>query len=114
MFSFPAAECKSGEYTEMAGDSEAGYETDEYEFLDEEEADRVVTEKGDYLAGELVFCGSDVCALFPSYTARMAGEALRKAVMETDIEFKGVDFNELGRQARCHGCRGLGATQGEE
>ena len=59
MFSFssPAAECESGEYTEMAGDSEAGYETDEYEFLDEEEADRVVTEKGDYLAGSSCSAG---------------------------------------------------------
>ena len=31
MFSFssPAAECESGEYTETAGDSEVGYETDD-------------------------------------------------------------------------------------
>ena len=53
----------------------------------------MVTEKGE----EFVFCRSDVCAVFPSCTTRMAGEAVRKAVMETDIEFKGVDFKDLSK-----------------
>ena len=46
-------------------DGEAGHDTDEHEFLEEQEADMEVTEAGDFLSEELVFCGSDVCALFP-------------------------------------------------
>ena len=89
--------CREGTEAECgAEDGEAGYETDEYEFQEEKEADRVATEKGDYLDKELVFCGSVVCALFPSCTAKMAGDAVRKAVLETDIEFEGVDYKELG------------------
>ena len=45
---------------------------DEHEFLGEREADQEVTEAGDFLSEDLVFCVSDVCALFPLCTARTA------------------------------------------
>ena len=41
----------------------------------EYEADKEITETGDFLEDELVFIGGDVCALYPSSTARLAGEA---------------------------------------
>ena len=61
------------------------------------EADRAVTDAGDCLSEELVFLGSDVCSLFPWCMARMAGDMVRRAVLETDIQFEGVDFKEFGK-----------------
>ena len=61
------------------------------------EADRAVTEAGDCLSEELVFLGSDVCSLFPWCMARMVGDTVRRAVLETDIQFNGVDYKELGK-----------------
>ena len=52
-----------------------GFDTDEGEFLsageqeEEYEADKEITETGDFLKNELVFIGGDVCALYPSSTA---------------------------------------------
>ena len=66
MFSFSSPVLEGTEAGCGAGDGEAGYDTDEHEFLEEREADKEVTEAGDFLSEELVFCGSDVC------TARMA------------------------------------------
>ena len=85
-------------------EEEAGCDTDEEEFLTgeeleeaEAEADREITEAGEFTEEELVFIGEDVCALYPSSTARLAGEAARTAVLASDVTFTGVDYKELGK-----------------
>ena len=77
-----------------------GYVTDEGEFMTQEEleeSDEQTTATGDYLEEEKVFLGSDVSALYPSCTARMAGEAVYKAILKTKLEFEGVDYRELAK-----------------
>ena len=88
---------------EKEGDSD-GYNTDENEFFTseemeeaEEEKDREVTETGDFLEEDLVIIGGDVCALYPSSTARLAGEAARTAILESEVTFDGIDYRELGK-----------------
>ena len=39
----------------------------------------------------------DVCALYPSSTARLAEEAARLAILETDVTFSGIDYRELAK-----------------
>ena len=60
-------------------------------------ADREMAEAGEFTEEELVFIGEDVCALYPSSTARLAGEAARTAVLASDVTFTGVDYKELGK-----------------
>ena len=77
-----------------------GYETDEGEFMTPEEVkekDEMITAAGDCYEEENVFVGSDVSALYPSCTAKMAGEAVRKAILKTQLEFEGVDYKELSK-----------------
>ena len=78
----------------------SGYVTDEEEFMTQEEmkeSDEVITAAGDCYEEEKVFVGSDVSALYPSCTAKMAGEAVRKAILKTQLDFEGVDYKELSK-----------------
>ncbi len=50
MFSFSSPVREGTEAGCGAGASEAGYDTDEHEFLEEQEADKEVTEAGDFLS----------------------------------------------------------------
>ena len=54
-----------------------------------------MAEAGEFTEEELVFIGEDVCALYPSSTAWLAGEAARTAVLASDVTFTGVDYKEL-------------------
>ena len=83
---------------------EDGYSTDENEFLIgdekeeyEREEDKRVTETGEFTEKELVFIGGDVCALYPSSTAGLAGKAVREAILQSEVSFEGIDFKELAK-----------------
>ncbi len=39
--------------------------------------------------------GSDIVSLFPSITATQGGKLCREALLETDISFEGVNYQEL-------------------
>ena len=91
-------------------------------------ADREMAEAGEFTEEELVFIGEDVCALYPSSTAWLAGEAARTAVLASDVTFTGVDYKDPGKnipggpgprqapqgQARGKGGGGDGASQRQE
>ena len=62
---------------------------------EERESDELITDEGHCYEENKVFVGSDVSALYPSCTAKMAGEAVNKAILKTRLEFEGVDFKEL-------------------
>ena len=76
-FNFKAPVIKSEKVKEA--DADAGYVTDEKEFMTPEE----MTESDEE---EKVFVGSDVSALYPSFTARMKGAVVRKAILKTKME----------------------------
>ena len=80
-------------------ETEDGYETDETKFATKEEQEDCYKE-------EKVFLGSDVSALHPSCTAKMAGEVVNKAILKTRLQFEGVDYRELAKYVAIN-CRRL-------
>ena len=74
---------EGGQNVKFSVESPVSEEVTDTSLADEDE---VITAAGDCYEEEIVFVGSDVSALHPSCTAKMAGEAMRKAVLKTQLE----------------------------
>ena len=70
------------------------YSTDEEEFPDEEDLDEVYSDKVRQTQ-EIVVCGADVIALYPNLKMTEAAQLCYEAILETDIDFDGVDYQEI-------------------
>ena len=70
------------------------YSTDEEEFPDEEDLDEVYSDKVRQTQ-EIVVCGADVIALYPNLKMTEAAQLCYEAILETDIDSDGVDYQEI-------------------
>ena len=70
------------------------YSTDEEEFPDEEDLDEVYSDKVRQTQ-EIVVCGADVISLYPNLKTTEAAQLCYEAILETDIDFDGVDYQEI-------------------
>ena len=70
------------------------YSTDEEEFAEEEDLDDVYNDK-ERQTQELVVCGADVKSLFPSLRTKEAAALCYEAILETEIDFEGIDYQEI-------------------
>ena len=78
-----------GEDREEQGAPE--FSTDEEEFAEEEDLDEANIDK-EKQTEEVVICGADVVSLFPSIKTKLAAELCYEAIVETEIDFVGIDY----------------------
>ena len=72
----------------------AEYNTDEEEFTAEEEVDKL-HEARERQTEEIIVAGSDIISLFPSITVEQAEKLCYEALLETQLSFEGVNYEEL-------------------
>ena len=70
------------------------FSTDEEEFAEEEDLEEVYSDK-EKQTKEVVVCGADVVSLFPSLRTKHAAQMCYEAVVETEIDFVGIDYLEV-------------------
>ena len=78
--------------TEEQGDPE--FFTDEEEFAEEEDLEEAYNDK-EKQTEEVVVCGADVISLFPNIQTKLAAELCHEAILETEIDFVGIDYVEI-------------------
>ena len=71
------------------------YETDEEEFLDEDELFESQMDQERQDEDDIVITGSDIKQLFPAMKTLETSELVYKAAMETKIKFNGINYTEL-------------------
>ena len=65
--------------------------TDEEEFMSDEE----MTESSPRQSNNLIVMGADVCSMYPSLDAVASSKLVYKAVMESNVKFKGLNIKEV-------------------
>ena len=84
-----------GDNWEREQPPEPGYNTDEEEFNeDDEELDKLFEDE-ERQEEEIVVVGIDIVSLFPSITSEQGGKLCREAILETEITFEGVNYQEI-------------------
>ena len=74
---------------------EAEYSTDEEEFTKGEQEVDELHEARERQTEEIIVAGSDIISLFPSITVEQAEKLCYEALLETDISFEGVNYEEM-------------------
>ena len=84
-----------GEHWQKETRKEPEYSTDEDEFAtDEEDLDQVYNDSKRQ-TDEVVICAGDVISLFPRISHSLAGKCLYQAILETEINFEGLNYEEI-------------------
>ena len=74
---------------------EAEYSTDEEEFTKEEQEVDKLHEAKERQTEEIIVAGSDIISLFPSITVEQAEKLCYEALLQTDISFEGLNYQEM-------------------
>ena len=84
-----------GEHWDKESVIKPEYSTDDEEFTSETEELDAVYDENERQTKEIVVVAQDIISMFPRISENLAGRICYQAVLDTEIKFEGIDYEEV-------------------